>query len=366
MKDKVSKDSPTLSCNTYDAYKINVSLKHLRLMALLAALINLFMIIPDMVLIQTVPGKIFVFLIRLLFSLLLIPISFILMNVKKYLYFCLIISLCEIIAVMIFLSVICQYFEPNLLIQTMGLITLILLVFFIPNKWEFSLFISLMGMFGFFLCVHFFITSFSGQELGASFTYTSVALLINVFSAKNNEDHQYLEFDAKNKLEHISSTDYLTQTANRFKMKEEADRWIDFCKRQSFPLSLVFLDVDNLKTINDQNGHMTGDSVLAKLAQLIGEQLHNSDLLARWGGDEFVMLLPNTNLQKAVTITENIRNCVETNDYMKSFHMSCSFGVVEMDGNSNFESMVYQADQLMYVSKEQGKNTIRWKQFQAN
>lgn len=335
-------------------------------MSIVAILINLFMLIPDMSLIQTIPGKISVLLIRFLFALLLIPATLFLMKTEKFKHFCIVISACEIFAITVFLSVICQYAEPNFMIQTMGMITLIILVFFIPNRWEYSLFISLLGMFGFFLCSHLFISFINGIELGASFAYISITLMINAISAKNTEDHQYLEFDAKTRLEHISSTDYLTQTANRFKMKEEADRWIDFCKRQNFPLSLVFLDVDNLKTINDQNGHMTGDSVLAKLAQLIGGQLHNSDLLARWGGDEFVMLLPNTNLQKAIDITEKIRACVETNEYMKSFHMSCSFGVVEMERNSDFESMVYEADQLMYVSKEQGKNTIRWQQFQIN
>jgi len=183
-------------------------------------------------------------------------------------------------------------------------------------------------------------------------------LFCAIFS-KNSEVHQFREFLAKRELERISSTDYLTNTANRFKIEEEAEIWIDFCRRQGLPLSLVFFDVDNLKKINDCYGHVTGDSILTNLVKLIKNQLRSSDVLARWGGDEFVILLPNASLENAATFTERIRNSIEQAALVKGISTTCSFGIAEMKDGSDFQSLICEADKLMYEGKENGKNNIQ-------
>lgn len=90
-------------------------------------------------------------------------------------------------------------------------------------------------------------------------------------------------------------------------LEEEAERWMIFCRRQGPPLSVVFVDADNLKPINDRYGHLAGDKVLAEIVTRMRAILRKSDIVSRRGGDEFIMLLPDSDLGKTVEISETIR-----------------------------------------------------------
>lgn len=131
-----------------------------------------------------------------------------------------------------------------------------------------------------------------------------------------------------------------------------------FCRRQGLPLSIVFFDIDNMKNINDSYGHAIGDFVLTTLTKLVKNQLRGSDSLARWGGDEFVILLPSVTLANATALTERIGNRIQEYTFIEGYCVTCSFGVVEMKAGSDFETMVSQADKLMYDSKKHGKNSV--------
>ena len=198
------------------------------------------------------------------------------------------------------------------------------------------------------------------MELCASVVYISISILLCAFSARNSEIHQYREFVAKSELERVGSVDYLTNTANRFKMEEEAGRWIDFCHRQGYPLALVFIDIDDLKTINDRFGHNAGDSVLMNMTHIIRSQIRNTDILARWGGDEFVLLMPNMTLDNAIGVSERIRSAIINNNFTKGIRVTCSFGVVAMKDGSVFQNLIEEADTLMYTGKKLGKNNVQW------
>jgi diguanylate cyclase (GGDEF)-like protein len=237
---------------------------------------------------------------------------------------------------------------------------MIVLVCFIPNRWVYVLLVSVFAAAGFWVSTFLFANPIDRVELVAGLVYVSIAVLICVLSSWSSEQHQFKEFLAKRNLERLCSTDYLTNTANRYKMEEEALRWMEFCRRHSFPLCLVFMDVDNLKPINDQCGHTAGDFVLEQLASTVQGHLRRSDTIARWGGDEFLLLLPNSTVQDAVEVTERIRNSVRTSNAAGDYQVTCSFGVVEMKEDDTFESMISQADKLMYRCKLKGKDMVEW------
>jgi len=345
---------------SYYDYKLFVSQKYISILILVASLVNLLLLIPDLTLIESTAKRISIIIVRVVFSLILISVHLRINKIKTFKQFAKVISICEIIAFVVFLFIFSLYSPPSFLIQTIGLIILIIISFFVPNQWNNMLYIAVLGSIGFFVCASVFVESVNMTEFWAALVYVLISILFCAISANNSEKNQFKEFKAKRELQHISSTDYLTKTANRFKMEEEAGRWIAFCKRHDLPLSLVFIDVDNMKIINDRFGHSAGDSVLANLAKMIQKQLRSSDILARWGGDEFIMLFPNVTLNNAIELTERIKNCIKEGSVNKEIEVSCSFGIVEMKEDSNFKTMLLKADHLMYEGKKNGKDSIQF------
>ncbi len=345
---------------SYYDYKLTVSQNYIRILIFIAGLINLLFLIPDIILIDSTAKRVTIIILRVFFSLTLLAVHLQIKNIKSFKQFSVITTIVEILALAIFLFVFSQYNQPSFLIQTIGMIMLNIIFFFVPNQFKNMLCLALSGSAAFFICATYFIDTLNRSELLAAVTYVIVTVLFCAVAAKNTEKHQFKEFQAKRELQQISSTDYLTNTANRFKMEAEAERWIEFCKRQGLPLSLVFIDVDDLKIVNDRYGHTAGDFVLAHLAELIKSQLRSSDILARWGGDEFIMLLSNVNLANAIKLTERIKNYIRMGSFIKGITVTCSFGVVEMNKNSNFSSLLLEADRLMYEGKKSGKDCIKW------
>lgn len=341
-------------------YKLRASFKYIRLMMLVVCLINLLLLIPDLSLITDTSSKIHIILIRSVYSVSLLTISFHIKKIKQFNTFSILITAFELFAIITLLYVISQYDKPDFLIQTFGMITIIVIIYLVPNKWEYMLFTAVAGSAGFFICSFVLLDSIRPIDFAAAVVYVIISILLGAISSKSADKLQQSEFAARSQLELISSTDYLTETANRYKLTEEAKRWIDFCHRQGFPLSVVFIDVDDLKAINDHHGHDMGDSILSELAKIIGKQLRSSDTLARWGGDEFVLLLPNVPLEGTVSLIERIRNSILSHSFRQVNTVTCSFGIAGMEQNDDFNSLLRKADQMMYQSKLSGKNLIKW------
>ena len=339
-------------------HRMSAYRKPTSLLVILAGLINLLLLIPDMAMIDSASSKISILIIRAVFSITLFFLSYKFLNITNFRPFSIVVTTCEVVGTLIFLYVFCQYSHPDFLIQSLGLIMLFLVVFLIPNRWFNMLLIALFGALGFLICTLVFVKLENTEDFMAGFAYVMIALLLCAIAARNSEKHQFREFTAKNELERISTTDFLTKTANRFKMKEQAEKWINFCRRQGMPLSIVFADIDNMKAINDKYGHATGDFVLTSFATLIQNQLRASDTLARWGGDEFVFLLPNTTFNNAENLTGRIEACIREFTFIEGYNVSCSFGVIEMKEGSDFISMVNEADKLMYDSKRSDKVNV--------
>ena len=156
--------------------------------------------------------------------------------------------------------------------------------------------------------------------------------------------------------EQLARTDPLTQLPNRLHLREVLPRRIREAARHGRPLSLVLFDIDHFKTINDDHGHNTGDLVLAELGRLLVRLLRSTDVPARWGGEEFVVLLPETPLDGAVTVAERIRQTVASHRFPGGIAVTVSLGVSTVCADDTEESFIGRADGAAYDAKRQGRN----------
>lgn len=165
--------------------------------------------------------------------------------------------------------------------------------------------------------------------------------------------------DRATKYEELSAIDNLTGIFNRLafeqKLKNEIER-INRYKVENF--SLAILDIDNFKIINDTYGHIEGDNVLKQLVQEVKSHLRSTDIFSRWGGEEFVIILPLTNVEKAKIAIENIRQLISSVIFNKVGTVTCSFGVTEFNKDDTFHSVIIRADEAMYIAKRSGKNRV--------
>ena len=157
-------------------------------------------------------------------------------------------------------------------------------------------------------------------------------------------------------LEKLATTDYLTGLFNRFKFEEIYTKESIRSRRYKAPLSLIMFDIDHFKKINDTFGHDVGDSVLKELSTLIQSQIRESDVLARWGGEEFMLLTPETSLESAYELAEKLRKKVEAYDFIKAGNVNCSLGVAKLDKDESFDSICRRVDGALYEAKEGGRN----------
>lgn len=162
-----------------------------------------------------------------------------------------------------------------------------------------------------------------------------------------------------NRLALLATTDSLTQTTNRAQFDYCLDKAIQLAKRNENTFSIIYFDVDNFKQVNDSHGHHAGDELLKLIAAEVKRNTRKSDIFARYGGDEFIVLLPNTDLQSAEQHARHLCKEITRAHFNPEKKISCSFGVVEyrpeMDGTL---SVLKAADNALYNAKQAGKNCV--------
>ena len=159
-------------------------------------------------------------------------------------------------------------------------------------------------------------------------------------------------------LEDRAYRDGLTQIYNRRYFEEEFDREIARYQREKRPLSIFMLDIDKFKNINDNYGHQLGDEILKGLVYIIKDNIRAIDIFARWGGEEFVCILPNTILKDAILVAQHLREIIEKYNFIDNISVTCSFGVAEFNQEDTKESVVKRVDKALYLAKEGGRNRV--------
>lgn len=163
------------------------------------------------------------------------------------------------------------------------------------------------------------------------------------------------------KLEYLAGNDLLTNINNRRAFEEKLEHHILLHKRNKQFMCIAFLDIDNFKKINDDFGHTTGDRVLQRIAVILKENTRQTDLLARWGGEEFVIAYIDSSIQNVLATTEKLKNMLANDYILKELNeksITGSFGITELKEEDSLDSMVNRADNAMYKSKKTGKNKI--------
>ncbi|MCJ8312638.1 MAG: GGDEF domain-containing protein, partial [Pseudomonadales bacterium] len=197
-----------------------------------------------------------------------------------------------------------------------------------------------------FLTIFILITIYLGYKIKQKFHNEHILLEINRSLSKRSE-----------KLEIAHKTDELTSVLNRNGMK---DKMLECLSNNWFPMSAVMIDIDFFKKINDTLGHQKGDEVLINLGKILNGFTQNNESISRYGGEEFILLLPNTTQKTIELRLEQLREKIQNTDLGVGYSVTASFGVATSIHKTEFNSLVEKADKALYEAKHNGRNCIKY------
>lgn len=166
--------------------------------------------------------------------------------------------------------------------------------------------------------------------------------------------------NTKNKFEILATTDSLTSIHNRYSLMKIYASEVNRSIRYTTPLSVMMLDIDFFKKVNDGYGHDVGDTILAALSKLIQKSLRDTDIIGRYGGEEFMVLLPNTKLEDANTYAQRLRKDVDEHEFDIVGNVTVSIGLAELNNGENKDALFKRVDDLLYDAKNNGRNQVSY------
>ncbi len=170
-----------------------------------------------------------------------------------------------------------------------------------------------------------------------------------------------IQMKLEQKLENLAITDSLTQIYNRYKINAEIDLHIAMAKRNHQPFSMLMFDIDHFKRVNDTYGHYVGDVVLKELTKLVENNIREVDAFGRWGGEEFMLLLDNTNKTEALHVANKLLSKVAQTPLSGHYSITISIGVSEYRIAEQKATLLERVDQALYEAKESGRNRVVFK-----
>ncbi|RTR38005.1 diguanylate cyclase [Shewanella canadensis] len=162
----------------------------------------------------------------------------------------------------------------------------------------------------------------------------------------------------KKEIERLSVTDTLTGLNNRRRLDDLFSHEFDRFNRYERQFAMILLDVDHFKQVNDKFGHKVGDKVLIEMGQLLALNVRKNDLVGRWGGEEFLLICPETSIDGAIKLAEKIRIIIEETDFPEVGNVTASFGVTASIKDDSDEDMFIRADNALYTAKRDGRNCV--------
>lgn len=343
----------------YFNHEIGSSLKYIQLIIITAGLLFFLFVIPDYFTVQNKQIFYKVLINRSAFFVLVLLFSQRIKYFKNYYSLAYWVTALEILASLSFLFICFIYDNPTFLFQSFGVILIMLIVFWLPNRWINMVLVSLGLIIAFLIfSIYHFRGMITVTEISAvAFYVVLIAIMSSITSCKINYFKRLQYLNSKQLLE-LSSTDPLTGVYNRAKFDKVLKKWVAISKRYHTPLSLIIFDLDDLKKINDSYGHLVGDQILIVVTKIIRNAIRETDLLARWGGDEFMLLLANTKEQEAIQLAHRIRKLIAGHKFDEVGHVSGSFGVAMLAEDEDAQSFFCRADQMLYLAKKAGKNQV--------
>ena len=248
------------------------------------------------------------------------------------------------------------YFAPvDALFEALDLIFLCYGMFLMPNRWIVNICtISLMTVVFFVLAPITIPTMGAGTKITLIIYLVSQITMMGLMFYRHNTQKR-LNYLQQLQLEKLANTDILTQVFNRtacdISLKHMCENHRNF--------SLIMIDIDNFKQINDICGHLEGDRVIVEAAEIMKSAVRRDDMVARWGGEEFIIILPYASLDQAAETAARVKKHLSNIEYCNAVgKVTASFGVTAFVESDNMHSILDRADQLLYQAKRQGKNQV--------
>ncbi|MFA9374204.1 MAG: diguanylate cyclase [Poseidonibacter sp.] len=164
--------------------------------------------------------------------------------------------------------------------------------------------------------------------------------------------------DLNKELKNISITDKLTSLYNRVKLDESLEYHLNYSQRYNETFGVIMVDIDFFKSINDSFGHQTGDIVLVEFANILKANVRQTDIVGRWGGEEFMIICPKSNLEDTKVIAKKIKEEIENFEFTTVKNKTASFGISTFKNSDTLSDIVHRADKALYQAKESGRNKI--------
>jgi diguanylate cyclase len=252
-----------------------------------------------------------------------------------------------------------EYFDILYNFISLPILTLFMIYFFFKGNKEtkiitFSFFIISIYWFYTYLIAYGIIP---WAEYPSDIAIFSCLLLLSysIINKLNYADDLQVQKDA---LQIISTTDHLTKLNNRKELDFTLEKNENIFKRYNDIFSVILLDIDDFKKVNDTYGHLVGDKVLIDISKILSKFTREIDIVGRWGGEEFLIICPKTNEKEASVVAEKLRKKIEEYPFEKVEHKTISCGVSSYKENDSIDQLLIRADKAMYFSKTEGKNRV--------
>ena len=342
----------------FDNYRLVALRPTIKALCITTAVFNSLLIIPDLMNI-TGARAVAVGVMRGVYTFLVLAMLWRLKRFKSFDAYATAVTGLAVAAMAVFIAVFALYPAPDFSIQVLGMMVIIMLVYLTPNKWVLMNITAAGGIVGFLSCSLWLAQGIDASHMAVGMIYlTVIATLCAIFSL-NVRAYQYNEYVSREDLLRDYATDPLTGLGNRVRLEEETAKWLDRAEKYSLALSLVVMDVDNMKLVNDTYGHVQGDLVLCQLAGVMRGELRREDVCVRWGGDEFILLLPHTQAGDAEKLTQRMQRAILEHAFDPPVKLSCSFGIAPMQPGMSLTALIAQADEQMYAAKRRRKSAAR-------
>ncbi len=201
------------------------------------------------------------------------------------------------------------------------------------------------------------------QMVDASHQFAKNLLIVLSERVRSHNQLIAQNFGELRKFERHATTDALTGLGNRHSMKHSFPREIRQCQVEQQPVALIMIDVDYFKDFNDKFGHLAGDRALSAVAEILKNEFRPQDIAIRYGGDEFVVLLPGIDEESALSVANRVRQAVsgetsESDDSLIQIPVQISMGIASLEGSGTLDSLIRSADAALYRAKRAGRNTV--------
>jgi diguanylate cyclase (GGDEF)-like protein len=206
---------------------------------------------------------------------------------------------------------------------------------------------------------------FASRVLGIAMTLMATGMVLVYLAGRERHIFDSFQKDQRLELEELArdlrfkaTTDPLTGLANRLLLNHQLDQEIARAARYGTPVSFIIYDIDRFKRINDNYGHPAGDKVLIEISRLAGATIRKSDFLARWGGEEFAIIVPHAGSNEAAEVARALGAAIAAHIFDGVERITCSFGVAEYEPGDTAETLVARADKALYSAKVNGRNRV--------